>query len=100
MLIGVAAATGDDEAERADAGLRFWLGAEPSTLLTDSGSISIAPLKFAPLADGRLVETTTTDVQRTAPRYSPDELGRCLRAFRVESAVLLKNGMQEFLFRA
>ena len=56
--------------------------------------------KTVELADGRLIEIVTTDVRRTAPRYSPDDLGRCLRGYRSESAMLLRNGMQEFLFRA
>ena len=58
------------------------------------------PGQFAPLADGRLIESVTTDARRTAPRYSPEDLGRCMRGYRSESAMLLRNGMQEFLFRA
>lgn len=82
-------------------GARMGPGGFAHALIVYSGTkMPARPSQFAPLPDGRLVETTTTDVQRTAPRYSPDDLGRCLRAFRVESAVLLKNGMQEFLFRA
>jgi len=58
------------------------------------------PSQFAPLKDGRLIETVTTTATRTAPRYSPEDLGKCMRGFRAESAMLLRNGMQEFLFRA
>jgi hypothetical protein len=47
-----------------------------------------------------LIETPTTEARRNAPRYSPEDLGKCLRGFRSESASLLRNGMQEFLFRA
>jgi hypothetical protein len=39
----------------------------------------------------------TTD--RPARRYTPDELGRLMGGYVVERAMLLKNGMQEFLFR-
>ena len=62
--------------------------------------MSARPSQFAPLPDGRLIQTEQTGAQRNAPRYSPEELGNCLRSLRVESAMLLKNGMQEFLFRS
>lgn len=57
------------------------------------------PSHYAPLPDGRLASTPATTDQRDAPRYSPEDLGRCLRGYVVEGAVLLRNGMQEFLFR-
>jgi hypothetical protein len=70
-------------------------------LIVYSGTTMPAlPSQFAPLADGRLIETIATDGRRNAPRYSPEDLGKCLRGFRSESAMLLRNGMQEFLFRA
>lgn len=49
--------------------------------------------------DDQLVYVSATSKQREAPRYTPDDLAHCLRGFRVERAVLLNNGMQEFLFR-
>ena len=36
---------------------------------------------------------------RMAPRYTPEDLAHCLPRYRVERARLLRNGMQEFLFR-
>jgi hypothetical protein len=76
-------------------------GAFAHALIVYSGTTMPArPSHFAPLADGRLIETVTTEVPRKAPRYSPEDLGKCMRGFRAESAMLLKNGMQEFLFRA
>jgi len=57
------------------------------------------PSQFSPLPDGRLIETVTTDAQRNAPRYSSEDLRLSLRGFTAESVMLLKNGMQEFLFR-
>jgi len=36
---------------------------------------------------------------RPAPRYTPDDLRRCLPAYTIDRGVLLANGMQEFLFR-
>lgn len=37
--------------------------------------------------------------ERDAPRYSPETLGRCLSGYHLERAMLLGNGMQEFLYR-
>lgn len=76
-------------------------GAFAHLLIVYSGTTMPArPSRFAPLPDGRLIETPTTDARRNAPRYSPEDLGKCLRGLRSESASLLRNGMQEFLFRA
>ena len=76
-------------------------GAFAHLLIVYSGTTMPArPSRFAPLPDGRLIETPTTDARRPAPRYSPEDLGKCLRGLRSESATLLRNGMQEFLFRA
>lgn len=76
-------------------------GAFAHLLIVYSGTTMPArPSRFAPLPDGRLVETATTGARCTAPRYSPEDLGKCLRGFRPDSASLLRNGMQEFLFRA
>jgi hypothetical protein len=76
-------------------------GAFAHLLIVYSGTTMPArPSRFAPLPDGRLIETATTDARRPAPRYSPEDLGKCLRGLRSESASLLRNGMQEFLFRA
>lgn len=69
-------------------------------LIAYSGTTMPAqPSQFAPLADGRLIETVTTSAVKNAPRYSPEDLGKCMRGFHSESAMLLRNGMQEFLFR-
>lgn len=59
----------------------------------------VRPSQYSPLPDGRLLEVVTTDVQRSAPRYSSDDLRRALPGFTAESVMLLKNGMQEYLFR-
>jgi hypothetical protein len=33
-----------------------------------------------------------------SPRYTPEILGQCMPLYRRERAMLLRNGMQEFLF--
>jgi hypothetical protein len=76
-------------------------GAFAHLLIVYSGTTMPArPSRYAPLPDGRLIETVTTEARRNAPRYSPEDLGKCMRGLRSESATLLRNGMQEFLFRA
>jgi len=76
-------------------------GAYAHALIVYTGTTMPArPSHFAPLPDGRLIETVTTEARRNAPRYSPEDLGKCMRGLRAESAMLLRNGMQEFLFRA
>lgn len=59
-----------------------------------------APSQFSPHADGVLEEAMTTTRLRNSPRYSAEDMRRCLRGFRSDGGTLLKNGMQELLFRA
>jgi hypothetical protein len=54
---------------------------------------------FVPADDDRLVNRATPVAERTAPRYSPEDLARCMPRYTVERGRLLRNGMQEFLFR-
>jgi hypothetical protein len=58
------------------------------------------PDRYAALPDGRLVIRHTTGAECAAPRYTPEDLRHCLPDYTVESAMLLKNGMQEFLLRS
>lgn len=57
------------------------------------------PQHIVPTDDYRLVHAPVTSEERPARRYTPDELGRLMGGYVVERAMLLKNGMQEFLFR-
>ena len=57
------------------------------------------PGRFVPTADGDLVDYNATSTAITAPRYSPEELGKSMGGFVIDRARLLSNGMQEFLFR-
>jgi hypothetical protein len=54
---------------------------------------------FVPLDDQRLANLAAPTARRAAPRYSPDDLARCMPRYQVERGRLLRNGMQEFLFR-
>ena len=57
------------------------------------------PGSFVPLDDQRLVNLAPPGPERPAPRYSPEDLARCMPRYTVERGRLLRNGMQEFLFR-
>ncbi|MFU8821749.1 MAG: hypothetical protein ACNA8G_09345 [Gammaproteobacteria bacterium] len=59
----------------------------------------VRPARIVPIEDHRLWVVPATGEEKAAPRYSPDELARCMPGYIVERAMLLKNGMQEFLFR-
>ncbi len=57
------------------------------------------PGRFIPTRDGELVDCSKTSAKVTAPRYSPEALGKHSGNFVIDRARLLSNGMQEFLFR-
>jgi hypothetical protein len=57
------------------------------------------PGSFVPLDDQRLANRAPPGAERPAPRYSPEDLARCMPRYTVERGRLLRNGMQEFLFR-
>ncbi len=56
------------------------------------------PGQFIPVDGLDLVNIAPDGELRDAPRYTPDDLKRCLSGFYIERAMLLSNGMQEFLF--
>lgn len=58
------------------------------------------PDRYAATPDGQLLIRHTTGAECAAPRYTPEDLRHCLPDYKVESAILLKNGMQEFLLRS
>ena len=57
------------------------------------------PSTFVPVDEQRIVQHTTPGRERPAPRYSPEDLARCMPRYSVERGRLLRNGMQEFLFK-
>jgi hypothetical protein len=57
------------------------------------------PSVFVPIDDQRVRQITVPGRERPAPRYSPEDLARCMPRYSVERGRLLRNGMQEFLFR-
>jgi hypothetical protein len=57
------------------------------------------PSTFVPVDDQRILQHTAPGRERPAPRYSPEDLARCMPRYSVERGRLLRNGMQEFLFK-
>ncbi len=57
------------------------------------------PSCFVPLDDQRLMNVAPQTAECDAPRYSPEDLALCMPRYEVDRARLLRNGMQEFLFR-
>jgi hypothetical protein len=62
-------------------------------------SMPVVPGRYVPLEDYRLHNLAPTLAERPARRYTPDDLRRHLPKCKIERAMLLANGMQEFLFR-
>jgi hypothetical protein len=57
------------------------------------------PGRFIPTADGELIDYGTQGTAVAAPRYSPEELRHNMGPFAIDRGRLLRNGMQEYLFR-
>lgn len=68
-------------------------------IVYSSKKMTREPGCFVPLDSQRLAKLNTLPEERDAPRYSPEDLAHCLPAYTVERGRLLRNGMQEFLFR-
>jgi hypothetical protein len=61
--------------------------------------IAAKPGRIVPADGQQLSFSRLTAEDRPAQRYTPDELSRCMPGYRVDRVMLLRNGMQEFLFR-
>ncbi len=57
------------------------------------------PSSFVPVDDQHIAQRIWAGPDRPAPRYTPEDLVRCMPRYGVERGRLLRNGMQEFLFR-
>lgn len=57
------------------------------------------PCRYGVTDAYHLVQYKVTTAERHAPQYTPKTLGEHLEAFDLERAMLLRNGMQEYLFR-
>jgi hypothetical protein len=57
------------------------------------------PSTFLPVDDQHIAQQVYLGRDRPAPRYTPEDLQRCMPRYSVERGRLLRNGMQEFLFK-
>lgn len=62
-------------------------------------NMPVRPGHYVPLQDQSILHIPECDDERAAPRYTPEDLSRLLPGYSMERAMLLSNGMQEFLFR-
>ena len=70
-----------------------------SLIVYSSSRMPVSPSYYYPDEHDCLINMPVTGEEREAPRYTPDDLSRCMPGYRVERGMLLNNGMQEFLFR-
>lgn len=59
----------------------------------------VRPSTFYPADEQHLASLAPALAERDAPRYTPEDFALCMPRYTVERARLLRNGMQEFLFR-
>jgi hypothetical protein len=59
----------------------------------------LRPSTFYPVDEQHLTSLPPAQAERDAPRYTPEDFTLCMPRYTVERARLLRNGMQEFLFR-
>jgi hypothetical protein len=59
----------------------------------------VRPSTFYPIDEQHLTSLAPAQAERDAPRYTPEDFTLCMPRYTVERARLLRNGMQEFLFR-
>lgn len=57
------------------------------------------PRRFVPTDGGELMDCESRGTPVAAPRYSPEDLRNNMGPFQIDRGRLLRNGMQEYLFR-
>lgn len=83
----------DCVAERARPGARVHM-----LVVYSASRMPSRPCRYAPLGDQGLRRIPQSSDERNAPRYTPEDLARCMSRYRPERGKLLKGGMQEFVF--
>lgn len=83
----------DCVAERARPGARVHM-----LVVYSASRMPSRPSRYEPLADQRLRRHPQSSEERAAPRYTPEDLSRCMSRYRAERGKLLQGGMQEFVF--
>jgi hypothetical protein len=68
-------------------------------LVYSQKEMSALPIPFKIISDDRLEYQPTTKATRPSPRFNQTDLKKYLSDFSVVKSVLLRNGMQEYLFK-
>ncbi len=68
-------------------------------LIWGHSEIPEKPMRFSITDERHMTYEVSSPVSRTGPRYAPRELERLMAGFRVTRSYLLRNGMQEYVFR-
>lgn len=74
-------------------------GAYIYLLVYSQKDISAQPIPYKIISDDRLEYQSHTKATRPSPRFNQTELKKFLPEFTVIKSVLLRNGIQEYLFR-
>ncbi|MGB1580835.1 MAG: class I SAM-dependent methyltransferase [Nevskiales bacterium] len=75
-------------------------GAMVHSLITFSSiHMPAEPCRYGVIDSQHLLQYKTGNAERHAPQYSPKVLWECMPGYDLEKAMLLRNGMQEYLFR-
>ena len=69
-------------------------------IVYSASRMPIQPSRYVPLPDHRLSRRPQSSADRSAPRYTPEDLAACMSRYRAERGKLLQGGMQEFVFSA
>jgi hypothetical protein len=74
-------------------------GAYIYLLVYSQKDMSAQPIPYKIISDDRLQYQSRSKATRPSPRFNQTELKKFLPEFRVVKSVLLRNGIQEYLFR-
>ena len=57
------------------------------------------PCHFTPQGQDSVLVTSQGEETRDAPRYAPNDLMRCMPRYKIDKAMLLRNGYQEYILQ-
>ncbi len=57
------------------------------------------PCHFSPQGRDSVLVSPQVEAQTEAPRYAPKDLLRCMPAYKIDKAMLLRNGYQEYILQ-
>ena len=57
------------------------------------------PCHFTPQGRDQVLVNPVSEGSREAPRYAPNDLMRCMPRYKIDKAMLLRNGYQEYILQ-